>query len=119
MKLFLDDVRAPSECVGWMHHRIGIDNPTYLEEWVVVKNYEDFQGAILEAHVNDEEITHISFDHDLGEDGEGEFNREAPDGYECAKWFKEYYDAYKMDYPIIWIHSMNPVGAERIRNVFK
>lgn len=112
MKVFLDDVRAPIDCIPWMHDAI------YLEEWVVVRNYEDFQGAILEAYVNDEEITHISFDHDLGEDTDGKYNREAIDGYECAKWFEDYYSVHNMEHPVILVHSLNPVGAERIKRVF-
>ena len=38
MKVFLDDVRNPKDCVTYMHQRIGDKNPIYLEEWVIAKN---------------------------------------------------------------------------------
>ena len=31
MKLFLDDVRIPSDCINYMYKRIGALNPIYLE----------------------------------------------------------------------------------------
>ena len=42
MKLFLDDVREPKDCFGYMFARIGRLQEIYLEEWVVVRNYEKF-----------------------------------------------------------------------------
>jgi hypothetical protein len=65
MKIFLDDVRIPKECINYMYHRIGPLNPIYLEEWVVIKNYYDFVKIVKQNH---KDITHVSFDHDLGED---------------------------------------------------
>lgn len=65
MKLFLDDVRIPKECINYMYHRIGPLNPIYLDDWMVVSNYDEFVRALRGNYRN---ITHISFDHDLGED---------------------------------------------------
>jgi hypothetical protein len=38
---------------------------------------------------------------------------------DCAKYFKEFYDRNKLKYPIIFIHSMNPVCTQNIINLFK
>jgi hypothetical protein len=40
-------------------------------------------------------------------------------GYHCAKWMKDFYQENKIELPIIFVHSMNPVGAENIVNLFK
>lgn len=64
MKLFLDDVRQPAECASYMHTRIGALNPIYLEEWMTVRNYNEFKKALKKHHCK---ITHISYDHDLAD----------------------------------------------------
>lgn len=129
-KVFLDDVRDAVNCTSYMHQRIGKDNPIYFEEWIVVRNYDDFIKAIKE-HIN--EITHISIDHDLGEDIaredylSGLFSKrkarakkkDVKTGYDCAKWMKEFYEKHEKDLPVIWVHSQNPIGVERIKNLFK
>ena len=47
MKLFLDDVRDPQHCTGYMHRRIGALNPIYAQpDWTVVRNYSEFISAI-------------------------------------------------------------------------
>lgn len=130
MKLFLDDVREPKDCLGYMYKRIGPLNPIYLEEWVIVRNYNDFVKLITE---NARQITHISFDHDLGEDiaikdrEKGLSKRAArrnkklsKSGYDCAVWLKNYYKDNDLRLPMtMFVHSMNPVGTENIINVFK
>lgn len=130
MKLFLDDVREPKDCIGYMYHRIGALNPIYLQEWLVVRNYAEFVQAIKAYHT---EITHISFDHDLA-DGhyhknmeEGKLNYNSDDfldnanktGYHAAQYMKHYYDHGNIPYPVMFVHSMNPVGTENIINLFK
>jgi len=62
MKIFLDDIRQPKECLSYMYHRIGPLNPIYNEDWFVVKNYDQFLNVICH---NADVITHVSFDHDL------------------------------------------------------
>lgn len=130
MKLFLDDLRSPEDCIHYMHLRIGKDNPIYLEEWVVVRNYEEFIACVTKDF---SEITHISFDHDLAdehyapeENWDGSYNEWAKQqnfleltGYDCAKWMKEFYDSKELDWPVLFCHSQNPVGVENIINVFK
>jgi len=130
MKIFLDDIRCPSECASYMHKRIGKLNPIYLEgNWYIVRNYEQFQQAIID-HSNI--ITHVSFDHDLADehyhssmyDGRDVYEKhlqtvKEKTGYECAKWLKEYYDFREKSLPTMFVHSMNPVGTENIINLFK
>jgi len=115
MKIFLDDIRCPSECASYMHKRIGKLNPIYLEgNWYVVRNYEQFQQAVID-HSNI--ITHVSFDHDLAD--EHYHSSMEKTGYDCAKWLKEYYDFREKSLPTMFVHSMNPVGTENIINLFK
>ena len=130
MKLFLDDIRQPSDCAKYMHTRIGALNPIYMEgEWYIVRNYDQFCKAIDEFHMK---ITHISYDHDLAEPHYHESMYEGgkvymkyletiseKTGYECAKYMKSFYDGCGLQYPIMFVHSMNPVGTENIINLFK
>lgn len=130
MKLFLDDIRIPGDCINYMYHRIGALNPLYLEEWKIVRNYDDFVKT-LKANYRD--ITHISFDHDLGEDVAVEaiskgmskryarktLKKNVKSGYECAKYCKQFYIDVGRDLPIMFVHSMNPVGTQNIINLFK
>ena len=126
VRIFLDDVREPEECSKYMHTRIGPANIEYLAEWVIVRTHKDFCKAIEEHFEN---ITHVSFDHDLADcfqlketsdidawyDVNG--NREYT-GYDSAKFLKEYYSEHKKQLPIMYVHSMNPVGAQRIIKLF-
>jgi len=129
MKLFLDDIRQPKDCIAYMHQRIGALNPIYLQEWMVVRNYEEFVNAVTE-HIDI--ITHISFDHDLSDEhydpamyqGETEYNElynqfTEKTGYECAKWFKQFYREKNKTFPVMFIHSMNPTGTQNSINVFQ
>ncbi len=126
-KIFLDDVRVPENCLGYMHTRIGKLNPIYQEEWVVVRDYLQFVQAIKDHAPG---ISHVSFDHDLEyliQEGTKEEDawylaKENPDdktGYDCAIWLKDYYKANRFPLPVLFCHSMNPVGLERIVNLFK
>lgn len=127
MKLFLDDVREPKECLGYMYHRIGALNPIYDEEWVIVRTYKEFCTELVNSF---DDITHISFDHDLAdcfqlkesEDIDAWFdvdgNREYT-GYDCARFLKDFYEANDFELPIMFVHSMNPVGTDKIIKLFK
>lgn len=130
MKVFLDDVREPKDCLGYMYKRIGSLNPIYLEDWKTVRNYSEFVDCIEQ---NIEKITHVSFDHDLA-DGhyhknmqDGVLNYDSFDfesdenktGFHAAKWMKEFYKSKGINLPIMFVHSMNPVGTKNIINVFK
>ncbi len=128
MKIFLDDIRNPKDCLSYMHTRIGSLNPIYNEEWIIARNYPEFQELVAEYAPD---ITHVSFDHDLADEHYNDLmNVEDADynalydtfkertGYDCAKFLLEYYkDTWEL--PIIFVHSMNPVGTQNILNVFK
>ena len=130
MKLFLDDIRSPEQCAKYMLTRIGPLNPIYLEgDWYIVRNYGQFKTAIMKYI---DEITHISFDHDLADDHYDESMYQGKEQYEthlakskektghdCAKWTKEYYTEKSKGLPVMFVHSMNPIGTENIINVFK
>jgi hypothetical protein len=127
MKVFLDDVRIPMDCIPYMYKRIGNLNPIYLEKWEIVRSYEEFVKFVSENYMN---ITHISFDHDLADehynpamyDSAEEYSKlefKEKTGYDCAIWLKNYYAEKSISLPIMFVHSMNPVGTENIINVFK
>lgn len=128
MKIFLDDIREPQDCLFYMNRRIGSLNTIYLEDWIVVRNYDEFVNTITN---NIDKITHVSFDHDLADehydpkmlDTENynqlydSFNEKT--GYDCAKWLKEYYQESNKELPVMFVHSMNPTGTNNIVNLFK
>lgn len=127
MKIFLDDVREPEECSKYMHTRIGPLNILYTKEWMVVRTYKDFCHAIT-THIN--EITHVSFDHDLADCWQLK-EQEDPDqwfdfagnveytGLDCAKFLKKAYSENNLPLPVMFVHSMNPIGTKRIIDLFK
>ena len=84
MKLWIDDERPAPE--GWIHARNGEEAREWLE--------------------SNEVITHVSFDHDLGE---GQL-----DGHELVSILEERVYLGLMEVPIMTVHSANPVGAGRI-----
>lgn len=122
MKALLDDMRTPEEVFGYTNAQI------YKEEWEICRNYEQFKAFVRKANVL---ITHISFDHDLGEDeakekvAKGMSKRKArkekklvKSGYDCAKWLIEYCIEREMKLPAILIHTANPVGRENLEFLF-
>lgn len=122
MKLFLDDIRTPEEVFGYINAQI------YKEEWWICRNYTQFIAFVRKANVL---ITHISFDHDLGEDeakekiAKGMSKRKArgekklaKSGYDCAKWLIEYCIEREMKLPAILIHTANPVGRKNLEFLF-
>lgn len=106
-KLFLDDYRDPSYV---SHLRLGSD-------WVVARDFEQAKDLILTRGYPD----FISFDHDLGENHYDNDWSDASTGYDFAKWFCHHVgDPGKLpDFFDYYVHSMNPVGAERIRDIMK
>lgn len=105
-KLFLDDVREPKD-VKWTEIPLG--------PWSVVRNYTDFVRVIENRGMPD----HISFDHDLADEHYqnqrgGQFSEKT--GLDCAKWLAEHCAVFGYQLPEFTVHSMNPVGKERIRS---
>lgn len=89
-RLFLDDERFPVE-----------------EGCVIARSYDEAREIVLRDGVPE----FISFDHDLGE---------GRSGSDFAHWLVN----YLLDHPNVdmtnfsfYVHSQNPVGADRIRNL--
>lgn len=125
IKLFLDDVRIPSDCVFYMHTRIGSENSVYLEQdWIVVRSFNEFVHYIAQNGVPDL----ISFDHDLAtehyehtiESVESweeyhQYSYREHTGYDALTWLINYCEKYNnFKYPKMIVHSMNPVGTEKM-----
>lgn len=128
MKVFLDDIRDPKHCLSYMRPRIGILCDLYGSEWEIVRNFDDFVDIVKN---NYQHITHVSFDHDLAdehyqdptmfpsvEDYYKDIGKEKT-GLDCARWFKYFYEAKKKRLPVMFVHSMNPVGTQRIIDLWK
>ena len=98
MKLYLDDIRHPTQS-GYKD-----------DEWVVVRNDKTFKDMFMSF---DNIITHISFDNDLANfysDG----NEVA--GYDCVKWLCDYIQDNNLDISNLRLnfHTANPVGKENM-----
>jgi hypothetical protein len=120
-RLFLDDVRNPIDCSLYMRPA-----NIYLEDWDVVRTYNEFIDYITKNGVPDE----ISFDHDLADEhynpsmyeskekyGKKSESFREKTGYDCAKWLAEYCIKNIIPMPKCYVHSMNPVGRENIQSV--
>lgn len=121
MRIFLDDIRQPADCLPYMYRRIGKNNLLYMDDWIVVRNFDEFTTAISE---NYGEIEFVSFDHDLslehymdGDIGKIKDDYKEKTGADCARWMKEFYKSKKQPLPTCFVHSMNPIGTERIINI--
>lgn len=127
-KLFLDDKRNPVHCITYMRGRLR-EYSIYLQnEWVIARNYESFKNTIESMGLPE----FVSFDHDLAdehylgllsspeawEEYHTDENREYT-GYDCAKWLVNYCMDHKKPLPPFAIHSMNPVGGEKIMSLLK
>ena len=104
------------------------DSKIYEQPWLIARDFDVFCDMI-EDHF--QQITHVSFDHDLGEDRAQLLRKEGfskskarqskkgvKDGYDCAVWMKEFYAKKGLILPIVIVHSMNPIGTERIKRLF-
>jgi hypothetical protein len=126
MKLFLDDIRVPFDCLKYM--KADVSHIYEDTDWDVVRTYDDFVGYIEHFGLPDV----ISFDHDLADehysqsmyDGEFAYNKQyetfkEKTGYDCAKWLHNYCVENGLPYPAYLVHSMNPVGRDNILSVFQ
>jgi len=87
MKVYLDDMR---------------DCPS---DWVLARNV-----PTLIHLVKNNEVTHLSLDHDLGE---GEMT-----GYDFMRWLEaEVFHGRIKKLPDIVFHTANPVGRDKMRQV--
>lgn len=112
--LFLDDERHPSQ-VTW------VDIGFHPFQCIIVRNFEQFKH-IIEEHGLPERV---SFDHDLAdfhyeamiEEVNGKENVDyGPEktGFDCAKFLAQYCIDTSQQIPDFTVHSLNPVGRDRI-----
>lgn len=99
-KIFFDDLRTVE---------MVYENPKDWE-FEIIRNIDDFKKIILERGVP----KFISFDHDLGEDENGNIM----DSYEALKWmvFELELDLRDMDYKI---HSANHLALKKIDSLIQ
>jgi hypothetical protein len=121
--LFLDDIRDPRECLTYLH------DPRYgTREWVVARTHDEFVGALLSRWSEGKFPELVSFDHDLADEHydpsmyHGDSNyAEVSDkfkektGLDSAKFFVQFCIDQSIELPECLVHSMNPVGRERIK----
>ena len=120
-KLFLDDYRAPIDCFTYMYKHIGNANHIYLDkDWFIVKNYLEFCKWISTNGLPDI----ISFDHDLADEHYLYDEMDAPceqyeekTGADALKFLLQICKQNNFKLPIIYIHTMNPVGRENMNNI--
>lgn len=110
--LFLDDERIPSGAGKHMKNNI-----YYNLDWVIVRNFEEFVNYITLHGLPDI----VSFDHDLAQIHydpstwvQG-FVYEEKTGMDCVKWMVDYCINTGSEFPIWYLHTMNPVGRENMR----
>jgi|TARA_R110000796_G_scaffold29731_1_gene79954 hypothetical protein len=125
--LWLDDIRNPFIDE---EKRVPIGNDKWNINWVL--NYEQFVQWIEIYGLPDA----ISFDHDLADEHytpeyfwddyeeskkfqewRGKTYQEKT-GMDCAKWLVDFCMDNKVELPKFYVHSANPVGADKIREVF-
>jgi hypothetical protein len=116
-RIYLDDVRTPLQ-----------------DDWIVVRNYDDFVGKIKLHGL--ENIESISLDHDLGDSAMFEYYNNVKDnyelnysnitektGYDCCKFLVGHSMEKNIPLPQIYVHSANPIGSANmvgyINNYFK
>jgi hypothetical protein len=105
VRIYLDDVRTP------------IDN-----DWVVVRNYEEFVDAITKHGLTNIDV--ISLDHDLGDLAMNEYhtnvktnftldysNIDEKTGMDCCKFLVEHSLDTEQPLPQVYVHSANPIGS--------
>ena len=85
MKVFLDDIREPPQ------------------GWVLVRTAHEAIAALATG-----KVTHISLDHDLGDDDKN------GTGYDVVLWIEEAVALRAFVPPALSIHSANVVGRQRM-----
>lgn len=125
--LFLDDERNPRD-VTW----VAIPRVQYE----VVRNFDQFVRIVTSFGLPE----FVTFDHDLADEHyrhmltDNSLNRHTAfvddefgglnvtfdygaekTGFDCAKWLVDFCIDRGLKFPNYEVHSMNPVGAERIR----
>lgn len=121
VNIYLDDIRDVKESYNYTN------NPIYLRDnWTTVRNYKEFVALLEKIIVDNLELGILSLDHDLApehyEIPTKIFDDYTADelgiemtGLDCAKYLTEWVDRNKRPIPMVNVHSMNPVGKERIQ----
>ena len=103
MKLYLDDIRYPSQ--------------TYPNDsdWLLCRNAEMFKNAFENMKT---EFTLISFDHDINDYDK---NGVEITGYDCLKWLCDYIQDNELDISNLKLnfHTANPVGKENMQTYWQ
>lgn len=100
MKIWLDDIRPAPEGYTWCK--------SVNEAKAKIVDSEKWRMSGLK-NLHGFEITVIDCDHDLGD-----FAKDGGDGIELLNWL----EISMREYPI-HLHTMNPVGRERMRSVIR
>jgi len=126
INLYLDDYRHNYD--SYLYTK----DTRYLQlKWFIVRNYNDFVKAV--ENIGLDNIGVISADHDLSDEHYKRqdqqpwstersidyFAYREKTGYDCIKWLCDYSLEVDEKLPEILVHSMNPVGAENIRQYIK
>lgn len=115
MNLFLDDIRDPSGVANYIYP-IELRSIYKLENWEIVRNYEQFVDFINKNGLPKK----ISFDHDLADihydikTWTQGFKYHEKTGFDCAKFMIEYCLKNNLKFPEWYCHSQNPVGRNNI-----
>lgn len=127
--LFLDDIRHPKHTfMSYMYGR-DMDASIYPKnDWDVVRNYDEFVTWVMTNGVPDV----VSFDHDLADEHYAPYdvkdiydewsstqNFKENTGLDCVKWLVEYCHENNVPFPVYYVHSANPVGAENMSSYIK
>lgn len=121
--LFLDDIRIPSLVSKYMSPQW---SPLYSEcNWEIVRNFNEFTEWIIKNGIP----AIISFDHDLAQEHYAPLNIQKNNsylqweeeqqfkektGYDCVIWLCDYCMDNNVTFPFFLIHSMNPVGSDKM-----
>jgi len=124
--LFLDDIRDPSVCLNYKTKFMPENRRQYsMENWVIVRNYEEFTNVIRSRFDSGEFPGLISFDHDLADvhyDPElfqESFEYKEETGADCANFVVKFCLDNELNLPEFYVHSANPLGAQRIYDNMK
>lgn len=121
--LFLDDIRCPEECNLYKTKYMPLNRAVYTQEpWKIVRNYAEFVLAIKTELSVGRFPKLVSFDHDLADihydpkTWTETFTYLEETGKDAARWFVQFCIDNDLELPECIVHSMNPIGAERIYN---
>ena len=119
--LFLDDIRTPMLCLNYRTKYMPESRVIYgLEDWVIVRNHNEFIEKICDEFNIGNFPKIVSFDHDLADihydssTYSEHFSYYEETGADSAKFLVNFCIDNKLDLPKCYIHSSNTVGAERI-----